>query len=99
MVATIEGPTGMPCGVQNRGVDRDNVSHRDEGGNAGQCLAANGGVMRIEFEIISDPFAHLHHRLLPEPSALFASGLPSSYADMHEKNELRYNLLGRFNRA
>jgi len=55
--------------------------------------------MRIEFEIISDPFAYPDHHLPPEPNASFASGLPRSYADMHEENGLRYNLLGRFNRA
>src|SRR5262249_473233 len=59
----------------------------------------NSGVMRIEFEIVSDPFPHLRYHLLPKPSASLCCGPPRSYADMHQKNGLRYNFLGRFNRA
>ena len=85
--------------MQNRGIDRDNVGHRDEGGDAGQRLAANGGVMRIEFEIAGYPFPHLRHHVLPKAERFRARGLRRSYADMHEKNRLRYNLLARSNRA
>jgi hypothetical protein len=50
IVATIEGPGGIPASLRNRGIDRDDVGHGDEGGEPRHRFALKTGAMSLEIE-------------------------------------------------
>jgi len=68
------------CLSENLGVHHDDVSHRDEGGEATKHLLFNGGVILSEFKVAIDqssPMSPLSSDIQPQPSLPVAKGPPS----------------------